>query len=59
MIEKYTKNGEITFNTKTREYTVWDETYSDSVCITPYPKIAEAALDIYGKDYIDGPEEGS
>lgn len=51
-IEKYTKNGEITFNTETKEYTVWDENYSDTVCVTNYPKVAEAALDAYAKHYL-------
>jgi hypothetical protein len=50
--EKYTKNGEITFNPKTGEYTVWNETYSETVCLTNYPKVAEAALEAYAKHYL-------
>jgi hypothetical protein len=50
--EKYTENGEITFNKLTGVYTVWNETYSDHVCITNYPKIAEAALATYAKHYL-------
>ncbi len=52
MIERYTENGEITFNTETKQYTVWDETYSDVVCITYYPKVAESALDSYARHYL-------
>ena len=55
-LENYTKNGEITFDTDTKKYTVWDEVYVDPVCVTPYPKIAEAALDIYCSEYIEGPK---
>lgn len=28
---KVTKNGEITFDTETKVYEVWDETYSDTI----------------------------
>jgi hypothetical protein len=52
MIEKHTKNGEITFNTETKEYVVWNETYSDTVCTTNYPKVAEAALKAYADHYL-------
>lgn len=55
-IKNYSENGEITFDTETGEYTVWNEVYTDVVCITNYPKIAESALEIYGKYYIDGGE---
>ena len=51
-IENYTENGEITFNTETKEYTVWNETYSDTVCVTQYPKVAEAALLAYAENYL-------
>ena len=50
--ERYTENGEITFNKETGMYTVWDETYSDTICKTQYPKIAEAALSTYSKHYL-------
>lgn len=52
MIKKHTENGEITFDTDTKLYTVWDENYLDKVCETPYPKIAEKALEIYADDYL-------
>ena len=55
-IINHTKNGEITFNSETGEYIVWDEIYVDKICVTNYPKIAEAALAIYGEHYIDGPK---
>lgn len=53
MIKNYTDNGEITFNTETKEYTVWDETYSDVVGTTWYPKVAEAMLKVYVERYLD------
>lgn len=49
----YTENGEITYNTLTGEYTVWDETYAYIVCKTNYPKVAEAALQAYDEHYLD------
>tara|TARA_R110000744_G_scaffold51361_1_gene110621 strand:- start:837 stop:1001 length:165 start_codon:yes stop_codon:yes gene_type:complete len=48
----YTKNGEITFDDETGEYVVWTECYSDTVCVTNYPKVAEAALKAYGDYYL-------
>ena len=53
MIKKVTANGEITFDPKTKEFTVWDETYADWVCKTPYEKIARAALQVYADEYLD------
>ena len=53
-IQNYTKNGEITFDTETGEYTVWNEVYTDPVCVTHYPKIAESALETYAEVYLDG-----
>jgi len=50
--ERYTENGEITFDTDTREYTVWDECYADKVCVTNYPLVAEAALKAYADYYL-------
>ena len=47
-----TKNGEITFDTETKEYTVWNEVYSDSVCITPDLEAAEAAFKEYCDTYL-------
>lgn len=41
-------NGEITYNEITKEYTAWDETYSNSVAITAYYDIAVASLNAYG-----------
>lgn len=49
----HTENGEITFNPNTNEYTVWDETYSDTVCTTCYVKVAEAALEAYCRHYLE------
>ena len=51
-IEKYTANGEITFNTVTKVYVVWNETYTEVVCETYYPKVAEAALTAYSEHYL-------
>lgn len=51
-IEKYTANGEITYNNETKEYTVWCESYADTVCVTNYPKVAEAALKAYADNYL-------
>lgn len=52
----YTPNGEITFNETTGMYTVWDETYAYTVCVTQYPFIAEAALELYCKYLNEGQE---
>ena len=54
LILNHTKRGEITYNTNTKEYTVWDEVYCDHVCVTNYPKVAEAALRAYAEHYLDG-----
>lgn len=53
MNENYTLNGEITYNTETKEYTVWDETYSNTICITCYVKVAENALIVYFDNYLN------
>lgn len=45
-------NGEITFNSLTKQYTVWDETYTNRVCVTPYLLVASAALIAYGEHYL-------
>lgn len=50
---RYTKNGEITYDKLSKEYTVWDETYASTVCVTPYPIVAEQALRVYAKEYLD------
>lgn len=50
--ENYTENGEITYDKLSREYTVWDETFTSTVCVTSYPKVAEAALVIYSEHYL-------
>jgi hypothetical protein len=52
-IEKVTDNGEILLNTETGIYTVYDETYSEQICLTYYEEIARAALRIYGEKYLD------
>lgn len=51
-IQKITKNGEITFDTEKKEYTVWDETYAFTVCVTNYPEVAKAALKAYCEYYL-------
>ena len=51
--EMYTANGEITFNTITKVYTVWDETYAFTVCTTNYPQVAIAALKAYCEHYLN------
>jgi hypothetical protein len=51
-VVNHTKNGEITYNKKTGEYKVFDETYSEVICITPYQLIAETALKIYGDTFL-------
>lgn len=48
-ITKITKNGEITFDTETDQYTVWDEGYSDPVLVTSFVSLARLAL----KEYAD------
>lgn len=48
----YTNNGEITYNRTTGMYTVWDETYVNKVCKTPYEFIAKSALELYCQ-YLD------
>ena len=53
MIKKVTSNGEISFDTETKEYMVWDETYTNWVCKTHYEKIARAALKVYADEYLD------
>lgn len=45
-------NGEITFNYDNKQYTVWNETYTDSICVTNYPEVAKAALKAYGEYYL-------
>lgn len=55
--EKYTENGEITFNPITKVYTVWDETYADKVCTTNYPQVAIAALKAYSEHYLEIPNQ--
>ena len=49
---KVTKNGEITFDTETRLYEVWDETYSDTVGTTHYPLVAKDMLESYCRNYL-------
>ncbi len=49
---KVTKNGEITFDTETNLYEVWDETYSDTVGITQYPSVAKDMLESYCRNYL-------
>lgn len=49
---KVTKNGEISFDTKTKEFVIWDETYAHEVGRTYYPLCALAMLETYGKEYL-------
>lgn len=46
---RVTENGEITHNPETGLFTVWDETYTEQVCVTSYKPIATAALKWYGE----------
>ena len=48
-----TKNGEITQDESSKEYTVWDETYAYIVCKTMYEKVAYAAHKTYCEVYLD------
>lgn len=57
VLEKITPNGEITFDPVKKEYTVWDETYADTVCTTAYPQVARAAFKAYCEHYLDQPEQ--
>lgn len=47
-----TKNGEISFDTKTKEFVVWDEIYVYEVGRTHYPLCALAILETYAKEYV-------
>lgn len=57
VVQRITPNGEITFDPVKREYTVWDETYADTVCTTCYPKVAEAALKAYVDYHLNKDQE--
>jgi len=49
-IEKIILNGEITFDTKTSTYTVWEK--NTVVCVTKYFEIAKVALETFNKHYL-------
>lgn len=53
MIENVTPNGEITFETETRLYTVWNESYSEILLVTSNLNHAEAILTAYAKHLED------
>ena len=55
---KVTKNGEISWDCKTKEFVVYDETYSSEVARTNYPLVALAALGVYCKEYLEGDPHG-
>lgn len=55
MDDKYTKittNGEICYDKDLREYVVFDETYSDTICTTAYKDIAYYALSWYADNVL-------
>lgn len=49
---KVTKNGEISWDSQTREFVIWDETYAYEVGRTHYPLCALAMLETYAKEYL-------
>ena len=53
MIKYHTKNGEITLDTTTNMYTVWDETYSNTLCVTRDLHVAEHVLRRYATSLDD------
>ncbi|AUR92185.1 coil containing protein [Vibrio phage 1.170.O._10N.261.52.C3] len=52
--EKVTTNGEISYDTRTDEYVVYEETYAHEVGRTSYPKVAVNMLETYAEEYLDG-----
>jgi len=48
----YTENGEITYNKEIGIYEVFDETYTEIICRTPYQLIAETALKVYCDTFL-------
>lgn len=53
-LERVTENGEICKDLNTKEYVVFDETYAYEVGRTHYPKCAEAMLEAYCEEYLEG-----
>ena len=53
-IKLITNNGEITYNYAEKEFTVWDETYNDTVGKTNYPLVAYEMLRVYAEEYLEG-----
>lgn len=51
-VNRVTENGEITYDTETKLFTVWNESYGDPVCVTQYDFIAFAALNSYADRLI-------
>jgi hypothetical protein len=49
---KVTENGEITLDPTTNLYTAWDETYSDTICVTGHLPVAKLALEWYCKECL-------
>jgi len=48
-----TPNGEITWDPKTGLYTVWEETYANTVGTTNDLEVAYVALQLYAAIYLD------
>ena len=44
-----TPNGEIVYDHRNMMFKVYDETYSEVICETPYESIARKAYEMYGK----------
>jgi hypothetical protein len=53
MHEYCTENGEITYDTETKQYTIWNETYSDIVDTVDNIEKAKQILADYCK-YLEG-----
>lgn len=43
----------ISYDSETKEYTVWDETQAYTIGTTCYPKVAEAMLQAYCTYYLN------
>ena len=46
------KNGEVCWNDSDKNFVVFDETYTDIICITPYRKLVVASLEWYFKEVL-------
>lgn len=50
---RVSSNGEISYDTITKEYVVFEETYAYEVGRTCYPKVATTMLKTYAKEYLE------